>query len=406
MIVDTDNFLNGEARRNHQRFPQLSTGPVPIEPYVSEEFLAKERETIFRRLWLMVGRIEKIPKKGDYFVKKIEVLKTGIVVVRGQDDKVRAFYNVCRHRGTNIAAGAGNCKFFTCKFHGWVYDTEGRNRHVSDESQFFDLDKSKLNLHAVECDIWNGFIFVNFDAQPRETLLEQLGELAIQLKDFPFPEMRVAGNWGATLNANWKLFLDAFQEGYHVATVHSGTINKYFTGKRNPHSRPSSVRLYARNRSLTLSFNPEFSPHPSEEYALKGGQSISQGVAGLDHKVPGINPEDDELFSFDINAIFPNWLLDTSIGFYFVHEFWPIDAQTTRWEATTYFPEPANAAALISQQQSVALFRDTFREDIATSEGSQAGIMSGSLTEINFADSEISCRHLYESVTKLVNGQW
>jgi hypothetical protein len=107
-----------------------------------------------------------------------------------------------------------------------------------------------------------------------------------------------------------------------------------------------------------------------------------------------------------VNAIFPNWLLDTSIGFFFIHEFWPINASTTRWESTMYFPEPANAGALISQNQSIALLRDAFREDIATSEGSQAGIMSGSLKEINFADTEIPCRHLYEVVTKMVNGEW
>ena len=406
MGFDTDTSINTSARLNHERFPELSTGPVPIEPYISEEFFARERDAIFRCMWLLAGRMEKIPNKGDYFVKTIEVLNTSIVIVRGQDEKVRAFYNVCRHRGTNIASGAGNCKFFTCKFHGWVYDTQGNIRHVADESQFFDLDKTKLNLHEVNCEVWNDFIFINVDENPRETLAEQLGEIGVQLQDFPFPEMRVAGNWGATLNANWKLFLDAFQEGYHVATVHSGTINEYFTGARNPYCRPSSVRLYKRNRSLSIPFKPEFKIHKSEEFAIRTGESLSQGVAGLTKKVPGVNPKNDEYFSFDVNAIFPNWLLDTSIGFFFIHEFWPIDASTTRWESTMYFPEPANAGALISQNQSIALLRDAFREDIATSEGSQAGIMSGSLKEINFADTEIPCRHLYEVVTKMVNGEW
>jgi len=406
MSFDTDKRLFGEARLNHEKFPRLSTGPVSTEPYTSEEYLAREREEIFKRMWLLAGRTEKISNKGDYFVKVIEVLHTSIIVVRGQDDKVRAFYNVCRHRGTNIASGSGNCKFFTCNFHGWVYDTEGNNRHIADESQFFNLDKSKLNLHELKCDVWNGFIFVSFDENPRESLLEQLAELAPQLNDFPFEEMQVAGHWGATLQANWKLFLDAFQEGYHVATVHSGTINEYYTGERNPHCRPSSVRLYDRNRALTIPFNPKFQIHPSEEFAVKTGVSLSQGEAGLKESVPGINPEGDEYFSFDINAVFPNWLLDTSIGFFFIHEFWPIDAHTTRWEATMYFPPPDNAGALISQNQSIALLRDAFREDIATSEGSQAGLMSGSLKEINFADSEVTCRHLYEVVDQMVNGNW
>ena len=406
MTFDGDSPLNGDEKLNAKLFPQLGTGPVSVEPYMSEEFLAKERETIFKKMWLLAGRVQKIPERGDFFVKKIEVLNTSIIVVRGQDDTVRAFYNVCRHRGTNVAHGEGNCKYFTCNFHGWVYDTEGKNRHIADESQFHDLDKSKFNLHSVHCEVWNGFIFVNFDEHPRETLIEQLAELGTQLQDFPFEDMQVRGNWGATLKANWKLFLDAFQEGYHVATVHSGTINTYYTGARNPHCRPSSVRLYKRNRSLTIPFNPEFKIHPSEEYAVSVGESLSQGEAGLSKLLPGANPDGDEFYSFDINAIFPNWLLDTSVGFFFVHEFWPIDACTTRWEATMYFPPAKDAASLISQEQSVALLRDAFREDISTSEGSQAGLMSGSLKEIHFADTEISCRHLYEVVTGMVAGEW
>ncbi|MEM7469553.1 MAG: aromatic ring-hydroxylating dioxygenase subunit alpha [Pseudomonadota bacterium] len=403
MTFDGDSPLNSVKKLNAVKYPDLGTGPVPAEPYVSEEFLAKEREKIFRKMWLLVGRVERIPNAGDYFVKKIEILNTSIIVVRGNDGLVRAFYNVCRHRGTNVAQGAGNCKYFTCNFHGWVYDTHGVNRHVADESQFHNLDKSKLNLQAVHCEVWNGFIFINVDEEPRETLVEQLAELGEQLAEFPFSEMEARGNWGATLKANWKLFLDAFQEGYHVATVHSGTINTYYTGARNPHCRPSSVRLYERNRSLTIPFNPDFKIHPSEEFAVSVGESLSQGEAGLSKVLPGANPEGDEFYSFDINAIFPNWLLDTSVGFYFIHEFWPIDATTTRWEATMFFPPAANASALISQEQSVALLRDAFREDISTSEGSQAGLNSGSLQEINFADTEISCRHLYEVVTTMVS---
>ncbi len=402
MTFDSDLNPFGEARLNHEKYPELSTGPLSIEPYVSEAFLERERDAIFAKMWLLAGRTEKVPRRGDYFVKVYEVLHKNIIIVRGKDDQIRAFYNVCRHRGTNIASGSGNCKYFTCNFHGWVYDTDGRNRHVADESQFFGLDRSKLNLQPVACEVWNGFIFVNFDEHPRETLTEQLGELATQLKDFPFSEMTVAGHWGSTLKANWKLFLDAFQEGYHVATVHSGTINSYYTSKNNPYCRPTSVRLYERNRSLTIPFNPEFKLHRSEEFAISAGESLSQGEAGLNKTLPGCNPEGDEYFSFDINAIFPNWLLDTSIGFFFIHEFWPIDACTTRWEATMYFPPPANASALISQNQSVTLLRDAFREDISTSEGSQAGLMSGSLKEINFADTEITCRHLYEVVMQLV----
>ncbi|NNL85614.1 MAG: hypothetical protein HKP27_08185, partial [Myxococcales bacterium] len=198
------------------------------------------------------------------------------------------------------------------------------------------------------------------------------------------------------------LFLDAFQEGYHVATVHAGTIGNYFTGGRNPGCRPYHLELYERNRAMSFSFNPDFEPHPSEQFAVQVGESLTQHKAALSKKVPGTNPDNDPYYSFDINAIFPNWLLDTSIGFFFIHEFWPIDASTTRWDSALYFVKPETPSQLISQEQSIALLRDAFREDIATSEGSQAGIMSGSLQQINFADMEVPCRHQYEVVRRII----
>ncbi len=393
--------LTTTERAYASQYPELGTGPVPVEPFVSEEYLARECEHIFSKMWLMVGRTDRLQEAGDYFVKEIDCLGKSIIVVKGRDGQVRAFYNVCRHRGTNVASGEGRCKYFTCRFHGWVYDTEGKIRDIPDESQFHVLDKSKLRLDPVRCEVWRGFVFVNFDREPEETLLEQIAEHDEQLAPFPLEEMQVAGHWGATLKANWKLFQDAFQEGYHVQTVHAGTIGLYFTGRLNPNCRPYHLKLYKRNRAISFSYNPDFVPHPSEEFAIKVGQSLSQGEAAA--QFPGTNPGNDPHYSFEINAMFPNWLLDTSAGFFFTHEFWPIDACTTRWEAYLYFAPAADASELMSQAQSVTLLRDAFREDIATSEGSQAGLLSGSLKEINFSDTEITCRHQYEVIERILN---
>lgn len=394
--------LTTEQRRNAERWPELGTGPVPVDPYISQDFFERERTHIFLKTWLLVGRTERIPNRGDYFVKRVLGADKLIVVAHGRDGKVRAFHNVCRHRGAHVAEGEGNCKFFTCRFHGWVFDTEGTIRHIPDESQFHGLDKSKLNLDGIHCEVWNGLIFVNFDETPRETLRQQLAQIGDKLDAFPLEKMRVAGRWGATLKANWKLFLDAFQEGYHVDTVHAGTIGLYFTGERNPKCRPYHLELYKRNRAASFSYNPAIKPHPSEAFAMEIGASLSQGAEAQKGKLPGTNPDDDPYYSFDINVIFPNWLLDTSAGFFFIHELWPVDANTTRWESALHFFPPQNASQLISQEQSIALLRDAFREDIATAEGAQEGMMSGSLKEINFADTEITCRHLYKVVTDMV----
>ncbi len=90
----------------HNRYPELGTGPVSIEPYISREYFERERELIFRKVWLNVGRVEQIPTPGDYFVKDLAVCNTSIVIVRGDDGKVNAFHNMCSHRGNPVVWNA------------------------------------------------------------------------------------------------------------------------------------------------------------------------------------------------------------------------------------------------------------------------------------------------------------
>ena len=115
-----------------QHYPELGTGPVSYDDSISPEFYELEREAIFRRTWLNVGRVEQLPKVGSYFTKELDAAGTSIVVVRGSDDEVRAFHNICRHRGNKLVWSdypreetSGVCRQFTCKYHGWRYDLDG-----------------------------------------------------------------------------------------------------------------------------------------------------------------------------------------------------------------------------------------------------------------------------------------
>ena len=91
-----------------------------------------------------MGRADDIPNAGDYFVKNIDILGTSLLIVRGEDGKVRGFHNTCCHRGNRVAVGNGNGKFFDCGFHGWTYDNQGQLVNVPDEELYFNLDKSAL----------------------------------------------------------------------------------------------------------------------------------------------------------------------------------------------------------------------------------------------------------------------
>ena len=169
-----------ETATKHQpwttQHAELGTGPAPIDPYISPAYFELERERIFRRVWLNVGRLEDIPQPGDYFVQDLAVGKTSILVVRGQDGTVRAFHNVCKHRGNKIVWDErGSCQRFACKFHGWTYAPDGRLIGVEEE-MFFDFKKSEHGLTRVATDICGGFIFIHLDPHPRETLSQYLGE--------------------------------------------------------------------------------------------------------------------------------------------------------------------------------------------------------------------------------------
>src|SRR5262245_1148210 len=162
----------------------LDTGPVSYEDSISAEHYELEREAIFGRAWLNVGRVEQLPKPGSYFTRELDAARTSVVVVRDTSGEVRAFHNVCRHRGNKLVWSdypaeetSGFCRQFTCKYHGWRYALDGQLTFVQQESEFFELDKSDYGLAAVHVDVWEGFIFVNLDRGGVVPLREYLGDL-------------------------------------------------------------------------------------------------------------------------------------------------------------------------------------------------------------------------------------
>ncbi len=210
-----------------EHYPELGTGPISFADSVSEEFYELEREAVFKRAWLNVGRVEDVARRGGYFTKELEVAKTSVIVVRGLDDEIRAFHNICRHRGNKLVwhdfpqeETSGVCRQFTCKYHGWRYGVDGTLQHVQQEGEFFDLDKDAYGLVPVHCDVWNGFIFVNLDREPRQTLRDFLGPMITALDDYPFEKLTEHYDFVGENNSNWKIFADAFQEYYHVPALH------------------------------------------------------------------------------------------------------------------------------------------------------------------------------------------
>ena len=140
-----------------ERYRELGTTPVPVEPYISPAYYELEKKYIFKRVWIHVGRVEEIVKPGDFFVRQLDACDASIIVVRNREGQIRAFHNVCSHRMNKIAyATCGSTRRFFCRFHGWAYDLNGQLVGVPDEKCFVDLNRAELGLTPVHVDVLAG----------------------------------------------------------------------------------------------------------------------------------------------------------------------------------------------------------------------------------------------------------
>jgi phenylpropionate dioxygenase-like ring-hydroxylating dioxygenase large terminal subunit len=386
----------------HARYPELGTEPVPIDGYVSPDYFERERTQIFRRVWLNIGRVEQIPAPGDYFVKDLPVCNTSVIVVRDRDGEVRAFHNMCMHRGNQLVWDPkGNCNRFTCKFHAWTYGLDGSLRGVPEEDGYSNLDKAARGMRPVAVGIWEGFVFINTDPQPRQTLEEFLGEeLRDAVSGYDFDTASASCfSWETELNANWKTCKDAFHEAFHVAILHHRSIGEVFAPRSNL-ACVLDFKLFERGHGrISLPANPEWKPKPVEVLARRFGAVVLQKNVDSSTELPaGINPTRHPNWAFDGYAVFPNHIMYLSQGSYLSHTFWPLAHDRTRWEIRSYQPRATNLAQRFAQEYGRVTFRDTLLEDGSTLERTQAMLGSGASADMVLHDQELLIRQSHMAV--------
>jgi len=396
-----DSITNGKVW--HNDYPELGTEPIPIEPCVSQEYFELERERIYKKTWLNVGRVEQIRNPGDYFVKDLPVCGTSVIVTRGKDGAVNALHNMCSHRGNKMVWNhAGTCQNFTCKFHGWSYGLDGSLKFVPDEESFFALQKDQLGLTPITVDVWEGFVFINLNPEPPETLKEHLGELGAGLEGYPFEKLTTCYAWHTELKANWKVLKDAFHEAYHVPFLHKRSLPDSFTSPDNPYAHAFAFKLYERNHRMSVFGNPDHQPSPVELLAHRFGSSIVKRDWNMGELPSGVNPTRSQFWAFDANMIFPNFDVFVFDGTYLTHHFWPLAPGRTIWEVRTYFPPVQNAAHRFSQEYSKILLREALLEDASTLEATQSMLASGAKKEFVLQDQELLVRHGHKVIEDMV----
>jgi phenylpropionate dioxygenase-like ring-hydroxylating dioxygenase large terminal subunit len=364
--------------------------------------------------------MDKLPKKGSYFTKEIAVAKASIILVRGKDDVVRAFHNICRHRGNKLVWNdfpqeevQGTCRQFTCKYHAWRFSTEGELTFVQQEEEFFDLDKSKFGLKPVRCEVWEGFIFVNFDDKA-EPLADYLGPMAKGLEGYPFHEMTEVYSYKAEINSNWKLFIDAFTEFYHAPILHMKQATPDEAAKlakvgfealhydiKGDHSMISSWGGMSPPKDLNM-------VKPIERILHSGlfGPWDRPDIKGIlpDELPPAVNPARQPTWGQDSFEFFPNFtLLLWAPGWYLTYNYWPTGASSHIFEANLYFVPPKNTRQRLSQELAAVTFKEYALQDANTLEATQTQIGTRAVTDFLLCDQEILLRHLHHTARKYVD---
>ena len=204
-------------------WPEQTTGDhsIPGSRYTSKEFFEQEWEGMWTKVWLLLGRESEIPEPGDWQLE--EVGREEILMVRQKDGGIKAFYNVCQHRGNPLVEGeTGHVRRFVCKYHSWAFMPDGELNFAPDKEDFPEGNPcGKVRLQEVACETFAGFIWINMDPECG-SLQDYLGPIWNDWNDRDVHTWRRTMANSMWLPCNWKVVLDNFNESYHVPTVHMG----------------------------------------------------------------------------------------------------------------------------------------------------------------------------------------
>ncbi len=201
--------------------PPLEAENLPPWCYTDDGFYRLEIERVFMKVWNFVGRADLMANPGDYLAT--DVAGIPIIIIRDREGAVRAFANSCRHRGTQLLTGEGNCRAIVCPYHNWAFDLDGALVSAAGMEETVGFDKKDHALVPLRLESWAGFLFVNFDADAG-SLLDYLGDLPDHVVAYDFPNLVTTRRKVWDVACNWKIYLENQRESYHIPTVHRESL--------------------------------------------------------------------------------------------------------------------------------------------------------------------------------------
>ena len=337
---------------------------LPARFYVDPAHFLAERERFFAGMWACVGREEDVPNVGDVAVR--EVAGESLIVVRGEDGAIRAFYNVCRHRGTRLLDGAA-CrvgKRIQCPYHAWTYDLRGRlvgAPHMEEGDRFA---KEDWPLKGVALGVWDGHVFVHLGTNP-PPLAEQLDSVPARFAPWGMGDLRRAHRIVYGVAANWKLIIQNFSECLHCPIIHPALqdISHYLSGE----NEPASPHYLGGRMDL----------RPGVATLAMGGRSTLAPLPGLDEA------ERSRVYFY---ALLPNLFLSLHPDYMLTHILRPSACDRTEIVCDLFVHPDAGPDPDLGDI--IAFWDQTNRQDWRVSELTQLGLTSRAYSPGPYSDRE------------------
>ena len=328
---------------------------MPREYYTSPAILAEEQEQLFAREWSCVGRASRIPDRGDYILRTIA--GESLIIVRGSDDRVRALFNICRHRGTQLCSATSGrfSETIQCPYHAWTYATDGRLLGAPHMGEVEGFRKGDYPLHAAALAEWEGFLFVNIAEHP-VPFAEWFAPMLHRLSRFGLSELKVGHRVDYTVNANWKLVFQNYSECLHCPMIHPqlSTVLPYQSGANDLIEGPflgGYMEITEGNDSATMS-------------GRACGRIVNDSLGADDRR---------RAFYY---SLMPNLLLSIHPDYVNYYLVTPLAVDRTLVESEWMFHPGNEGDPAFNPGDAIAFWDVTNRQDWDIVERSQAGIAS------------------------------
>jgi nitrite reductase/ring-hydroxylating ferredoxin subunit len=372
--------LNHRNKRHPDDFPELPE--IPAGRYASEDFFRLEKEHVWKRTWLVAGIAGELPSTGSF--KTLSINDVPVLLVRGEDDVIRAFYNTCQHRGAMLASRAeGTRQHFACPYHCWTYDLEGKLKFIPDERLFPGLDKSRKSLKSIRCESFGNLIFVNFDrnAQPLEQFL---GGILDALADLPVNDLYLYKKLDLDVPYNWKLVQENFSEAYHTKFIHPESLEPLIQTKA------WAVHLLANGHAATA-------------VKSRGSSLTNLWASDVDADAHQSMLNEVTRKSQRNCNIFPNVTLAPAEKIFPLIIVWPVSVTHSRLEI--YFlkmAKPDQSVGTAGDEATVEGLKTVLGEDFEALNGIQAAISGGGIDAVRLGWEEQIIYNHHQQIDRLI----